>query len=327
MPHTEFNPSSTTPLISFIVPVYNMPVEYITECIDSILQLPLGHDEREIILIDDGSDIPVNGLIPQYSDDIIYLRQENKGQSAARNAGMDTARGEYIQFVDSDDSLMHDAYSKIIAAVKSQSVEIIYFRFSYTNANADKTYQFSSPIDGRTLLLTQYLRAADWGYLFKRSTLGDLRFPPHLLHEDEEFTPLLFLKAKSIVCTDLPAYYYRQRTGSTVNTINPTHLNRRFENIETVLEHLRERAEEMEGSGRHALQRRIAHLTIEYLYNIARLTKSNDTMEKTMQRLRRNGFYPVPNLHLGARYVAMRMVFSYKPGRILAIKLLPFIKP
>lgn len=327
MPHTEFSPSSTMPLISFIIPAYNMPVEYITECIDSILQLPLGPDEREIILVDDGSDLPVIDFIPQYSDYIIYLRQENKGPSAARNAGIDTARGEYIQFIDSDDCLIPDAYSKIIAAVKSRHLEIVYFRFSYTNASTGKTYQFSSPMDGRALLLTQCLRTADCGYIFKRNTLGDLRFPPRLLHEDEEFTPLLFLKAQSIVCTDLPAYYYRQRTGSISNNIDYTHLNRRFECIETIMEHLRELAEKMEGASRHALQRRIAHLTIEYLYNIARLTKSNHSMEKAMQRLRRKGLYPVPNLQLGTLYMAMRMVFNYKLSRILAIKLLPFIKP
>ena len=68
-----------TPLISFIITYYNLPVEMLRECIESILQLSIPSEEREIILIDDGSDMsPLNELI-DYRDQMIYLRQYNQG--------------------------------------------------------------------------------------------------------------------------------------------------------------------------------------------------------------------------------------------------------
>lgn len=80
------------PLVSFIVTTYNLPLEYLKECLDSILQLTLSDKEREIILVDDGSDIcPLNDL-PEYLVHIIYLRQANQGVSVARNYGMMIAK-------------------------------------------------------------------------------------------------------------------------------------------------------------------------------------------------------------------------------------------
>ena len=82
------------PIVSFIVTTYNLPIDYIKECLDSILQLSLNPKEREIILIDDGSDIcPLNDLA-EYLPNIIYLRQPNQGVSVARNYGMKIATGQ-----------------------------------------------------------------------------------------------------------------------------------------------------------------------------------------------------------------------------------------
>ncbi len=91
------------PIISVIVPVYNVE-EYLKQCVDSILSQTLR--EIEIILIDDGSTDKCPLICDEYaeSDERIYvIHQENKGVSAARNAGLRLAKGEYIAFIDSDD--------------------------------------------------------------------------------------------------------------------------------------------------------------------------------------------------------------------------------
>ena len=76
------------PLVTFIVTYFNQPVPMLCECINSILALSLRDSEREIIVIDDGSEVsPMNGLM-QYSNDIIYVRQKNGGVSVARNTGL-----------------------------------------------------------------------------------------------------------------------------------------------------------------------------------------------------------------------------------------------
>ena len=75
----------TMPLVSFIITYYNLPVQMLQECIESILQLSLRPFEREIIVIDDGTyECPINDLM-KYEDDIIYVRQKNNGVSTARN--------------------------------------------------------------------------------------------------------------------------------------------------------------------------------------------------------------------------------------------------
>ena len=92
------------PLVSFILTDYNLPTELLCEAIDSILRLSLQSAEREIIIVDDGSDdgsdsSPMNSLL-KYGDDIIYLRQKNSGVSVARNTALAMAKGEYIQIID-----------------------------------------------------------------------------------------------------------------------------------------------------------------------------------------------------------------------------------
>ena len=106
MPNIQSSqPTHSTPLVSFVLTYYNQPVKMLKECLDSILVLSLRPYEREIIIVDDGSDTcPMNELM-KYGDDIIYIRQKNKGLSEARNMGIRIATGAYIQFIDADDLL------------------------------------------------------------------------------------------------------------------------------------------------------------------------------------------------------------------------------
>ena len=81
------------PLISFILTYYNLPVEMLIECIESILALSLQADEREIIVVDDGSKIRCVNELTKYDDEITYIRQRNMGLSEARNTGIQMATG------------------------------------------------------------------------------------------------------------------------------------------------------------------------------------------------------------------------------------------
>ena len=109
------------PLVSFIVTCYNLPVDMLCECIDSILKLNLKTAEREIIVVDDGSDVsPMNDLL-KYGDDIIYVRQKNNGVSVARNTAMAMAKGQYIQLLDGDDCLLKVPYDYCLDLIRNCS--------------------------------------------------------------------------------------------------------------------------------------------------------------------------------------------------------------
>ena len=94
---------NTEPLISIIIPVYNVEA-YIAECIESVLNQ--SYRNLELILVDDGSQDNSAKICREYSlndSRIKFLQKENGGASDARNLGLENAKGEYVTFLDSDD--------------------------------------------------------------------------------------------------------------------------------------------------------------------------------------------------------------------------------
>ena len=120
------------PLISFIIPYYNVPAELLRDSLESIINLSLSDDEYEIILIDDGSEISPKEIICKYKN-IRYLYQNNQGPGAARNLGIDNAKGLYIQFVDADDRLNSKEYDKCLQQLKIKRPDILIFNYIRTD--------------------------------------------------------------------------------------------------------------------------------------------------------------------------------------------------
>ena len=129
-----------TPLVSFIITNYNLPVNLLSKCIDSVLALSLRPYEREIIVVDDGSDLsPINDLVA-YGDEIIYVRQKHSGVSIARNTGIQMARGCYLQFIDGDDYLIQSAYEHCLDIIRySQEVDVVLFDFTRSEGQQEAT--------------------------------------------------------------------------------------------------------------------------------------------------------------------------------------------
>lgn len=100
------NMQDNSPLVSFIVTAYNLPQNMLRGCLDSIVALSLGRNEREIIVVDDGSDTFAINDLADYDRDIVYVRVPNGGVSVARNIGLRMATGRFVQFVDGDDMLV-----------------------------------------------------------------------------------------------------------------------------------------------------------------------------------------------------------------------------
>ena len=113
------------PELSIIVPVYKVE-PYLPKCIDSILAQTF--TDFELILVDDGSPDHCGEICDEYAardERIIVIHQENRGVSAARNAGLDIARGKYIGFVDSDDWIHPEMYEKMIRIAVSNAALIV----------------------------------------------------------------------------------------------------------------------------------------------------------------------------------------------------------
>lgn len=295
-------------MVSFIVPFYNLPAELVSECIDSILSLSLRKEEREIILIDDGSDDnTVIDILDDRKNDVTYIRQNNAGLSAARNTGLKIATGRYIQFVDSDDRLITEFYNLCLDIVRYKDPDMVMFDMTCT----DKTHMKNNsaePVDGAQYMRHNNLRATACGYIFSRNILGDLRFTPNMLHEDEEFTPQLVLRCEKVFNLDATAYYYRKRESSITNSPNKRSIIKRLDDVERIIIHLDQIADMMTAGDKQAMRRRVAQLTMDYIYNIVKLTRSGKQLESRIKRLGARGLFPLPDRNYTLKYTVFRHI-------------------
>ena len=112
--------------VSVIIPTYNRS-SVLSRAIDSVLRQSF--KDFELIVVDDGSTDNTKELIEKYSDQITYIYQDNKGVSAARNKGLEHAKGEWIAFLDSDDEWKKKKLEKQIAFIEINPL----FQWSHGN--------------------------------------------------------------------------------------------------------------------------------------------------------------------------------------------------
>jgi hypothetical protein len=170
----------------------------------------------------------------------------------------------------------------------------------------------------------QNIRGSACGYLFSRSILGDLRFTPGIYNEDEEFTPQLLLRAETIRLTDAQAYNYRQRPDSIINGKTIRQRLKRLEDTRSIICRLSTIADRQPVDSRTALQRRVAQLTMDYLYNIILLTDSRHYLERKMAQLRQKGLFPLPDRDYTTKYSWFRRLSNTSPGISVLMRVVKF---
>lgn len=313
------------PLVSFIVPAYNLPVEMLRECLDSILRLSLTQEEREIILVDDGSTESPLPLLSDIADQIVYIRQPNRGLSAARNMGLRVCHGRYVQFVDGDDLLLQGGYEHCLDLIRFQQADLILFQSTSKEPSERGDYVDKGPVSGSDYLRHNNMRARAWGYLFRHSLLATLHFHEGILHEDEEFTPQLLLRAEQVYETDATAYFYRKREGSIMERKDNRWKMRRLDDLLTVIDTLSDRLDRLPADDRAALQRRVDQLTMDYLYNVIALTHSKHYLERALLRLRRRGLFPMPKRNYTRKYQIFALLMNSQAGRKLLLHAIPLL--
>lgn len=320
------NRKEAQPLVSFIVTYYNLPIQMLCECINSIMALSLTSDVREIIIIDDGSEVsPMNGLM-QYGDEIIYVRQKNQGLSVARNKGIEMATGQYIQFVDADDHLIKEPYEHCLDILRQDdTIDMVMFDFT-SGSSINKTFTDTEIMTGSSYMLKHNIHATACGYLFKRNTLSELRFTPGIWHEDEEFTPQLLIRAEHVCTTDAKAYYYYKHKGSITTHDDEDSKAKRFDDIKGILNRLQYLCDRVPQIDRIALQRRVAQLTMDYIYQVIVQQRSQKALNACIDELSTKGLFPLPDRDYSQKYMWFRKMTNTRLGRIILLNTLPLIK-
>lgn len=321
---TQFQASQ--PLVTFIVAYYNLPPSMLRACIDSLLALSLSKEEREIIVIDDGSEKSPWEELTGYEDEIIYLRKQNGGVSSARNMGLRTATGRYIQFVDGDDWLIQPAYDHCLDIVRSEQPDMVLYDFSLT-PDVPSNYEDSAPLGGTSLMHNQNIHGSACTCIFRSNILGNLTFTPGISYgEDEEFTPQLILRAEKVVCTNAKAYYYRKHGQSAIGNKSKEAIQQRLNNNHQVIRNLKQKSATMPTAERVALERRVAQLTMDYIYNIIVLTRDGHLLDNQIAELRKEGLFPLPNRDYTTKYKWFRRMTNTSVGRAILKRMLPLWK-
>ena len=314
------------PLVSFIITCYNLPTEMIVECIGSIMALSLSEQEREIIVVDDGSDICAINDLDDYRDDIIYVRQKNRGLSEARNTGIIMASGQYLQFVDGDDKLIQTGYEHCLDLVRYNNMpDMVLFRFTDKTPEHIKFAEVQ-PVCGTEYMQHNNIRPSACSYIVKHTTLGKLRFTPGIYHEDEEFTPQLLLRAETVYPTDTIAYMYRKRSGSIISDKAKRSILKRLNDSKAVIIRLNDMADRLPHNDRIAMQRRVAQLTMDYIYNVITQTHSRQYLDKQLDELHSKGLFPLPDKDYTKKYKWFRRMTNSKLGITLLMHALPLMK-
>lgn len=235
--------------LSIIVPFYNVE-KYIEQCIRSLYDQDIPQDEYEVICVDDCSPDGSLGKIEElrtknrWTNLTILRHTENKRQGGARNTGLAAAHGEYIWFVDSDDYVLPNVLGKLYEEAKQNNLDILHFNFEVCSEKGgikqhvlcedDKVYS------GPDFVLDSYYDShtnfslcwAEWirrDYLIKKNIF----FAESVQFEDVDYAYRLYASAMRVKQSDVVAYHYVSRDGSTMNS--PYTARKMYDHVMTIV--------------------------------------------------------------------------------------------
>ena len=196
-------------LLSIIIPAYNAE-PYLSELLECLgKQMPVRQRSVEVIVIDDGSKEPVKHTAPW----LTVIRQENAGASAARNAGLDMATGEYIAFIDADDLVSDKYIETILNKAKTEKFDYCYLSWKSfggwqqdvkLNSIEDKFPEFNLCV---------------WNRVYKRSMIGDVRFnTKKAVAEDAQFIREVKEENHKKAFISDYMYFYRSNAQNSLTT-------------------------------------------------------------------------------------------------------------
>ena len=218
------------PKFSIIVPVYNLE-KYIGKCLDSIFKQT--YKDFEVIVVNDGSKDKSLDIIKKY--DVVLIDQENKGVSESRNVAIKKAKGDYLVFVDGDDTIEEELLEKINDSLEDNPDVVRYQLrevFDDNQVDYEETpFDTTTGEDAFSKIVNYHIVEAIAIYAIKRSYYEKEKFTfeKNMLHEDFRLIPLVIMKANKVKSIPYIGYNYYQRSGSTMHSENYEKVKRKVD--------------------------------------------------------------------------------------------------
>lgn len=319
--------------LSIIVPIYGVE-QYLHKCVDSLLNQDISSSEYEIILVDDGSPDACPQICDEYAErakseelrgkscSIKVVHRENGGLSAARNSGIEVARGEYLMFVDSDDYIEPNVLGGLLKQVERDNLDILRYRLQYVNPQYEiynpykidpfKGNDYSEiPTDGVSFLNSRMnTQCYAWQFILRRdliysrlSALDSCLFTEGIYFEDTDWTPRMLCKAKRVASTNTVVYNYLMREGSITNAVNRSKQKKVLDDKMRLIKALQMQANDLQGQGKD--NRWFARMIADNVISIIGIIAKDFYRERKsyLAQLKLYGIYPIQSKSMKARLI------------------------
>lgn len=225
-----------TKAISFIIPAFNA-ASTITRCLDSIYVLPIEESDFEVIVVDDCSTDNtvelVDGCLNNHSNIVLICLNENRRQGAARNRGVDVAKGKYIVFVDSDDESSRGVI-KAVQLAEENGLDMVAMRFSKVGNDGRTEKDVCLPYVEDTVFTGvemqtdfPFWNTGPCSYVYRKSFLDEINYPfaEDVFFEDSDFVNVHLYHAKRVSYCDECGNVVHFNADSTTHTLTYKHLS------------------------------------------------------------------------------------------------------
>lgn len=225
---------SSDGLVSIIIPIYNCE-DYLRSCLDSVLSQ--SYSNLEVILVDDGSTDGSYTICQEYAardKRVIVLQKTNGGPSSARNYGLNRASGQYVAFIDSDDTVDYCYIEYLVDLMRDEDADMASCGYDLLEPDGTITSieSFGKEVffpDGEETDYAHFPYTV-WHMMFSRKAIGNTRFDERVFYmEDLKFIVEIFMKPNVIANTSTVLYHQvKHGESTTANRYVPSNFARYF---------------------------------------------------------------------------------------------------
>ena len=310
--------------LSYIIPTYNSVDDDLRRCLSSLARQEMERDDYEVIVVDDESSHSPEAVVQEFEEtmNIRFLRQPHARQGAARNRGMEQAKGEYIRFVDSDDYLPPSTALPLLELMKSEELDILLFGFNTTEAAPAATPRLNAVFaDGKDYMRLHTLFGSPCTLCLRRRLTDEpssLRFAENTYIEDEAFVTRLLWRAGRTGVTSAIGYIYVQHPHSTTHRDTPEHTDELFRAYFAALDDIRAFRQSQANDDVSGLDRKIRYLSIDILRHALRQRGGGEArFDRCASALRQRNLFPLPRGRYSWKYNLFRILSPHAFGRAL----------